>query len=68
MSNSNLSRKPLSRAKLDALPPGRHVIDGDMNILTKRSDDRWQGEYRSLATSTLYQNHGPIRLWTGAVR
>jgi hypothetical protein len=52
---------------MDALPPGSHVIDGSMDISTKRADGQWTSPIAlaHISTATLHRKHGPIKLWTG---
>jgi hypothetical protein len=65
MPGHNLARHQLNPAQMDALPPGSHVIDGSMDISTKRADGQWIGhEMAPIPTSKLHK-YGPIKLWTG---
>lgn len=58
----------LTRAAMDRLPAGAHVIDANSDISTKREDGRWEGfEMAPLSTAKLHK-YGPIRLWTGRVK
>lgn len=63
MANRHL--RQLTRAQMDALPPGSHVIDGSMDISTKLSNGLWRSrETMDLTTAKLHK-YGPIKLWTG---
>jgi hypothetical protein len=64
----NLAPQPLSRAQLDKLPPGQHVIDADMDISTKRADGLWVGYEMGPITTAKLAKYGPVKLWTGPVR
>lgn len=61
----NRARRALSLAQMEALPPGSHVIDGSMDISTKRADGLWEGHEMAPITSTKLRKYGPIKLWTG---
>lgn len=68
MGGRNLARQSLSRERMDALPPGSHVIDGSMDISTKRADGLWEGRETAPLTTAKLHKYGPIKLWTGLVR
>jgi hypothetical protein len=64
---ANFASRPLSRAEMDALAPGAHVIDASNDISTRRADGLWQGyEMAPIPTAKLHK-YGPIRLWTGVL-
>lgn len=66
-STRNRSHAALTRAQMDALPVGSSVVDGSMDISTKREDGLWEGyEMAPIPTAKLHK-YGPIRRWTGPV-
>lgn len=63
---ANFATRSLTRAEMDALAPGTHVIDASHDISVKRPDGLWEGyEMAPIPTAKLHK-YGPIRLWTGS--
>lgn len=64
MGGRNMCRRSLKRATLDEQPIGTRVIDGDMDVYTRRDDGKWVPDAYgpAITTLTLHQN-GPVRIW-----
>lgn len=61
----NLSTPALTWQQIVKLPHNTTIIDGNMDLYTKRTDLMWESETGLMVTSTalVRPRHQPLKLW-----